>query len=610
MPVGYPTNAFFYKGEWYNTDGEGAPVTAITDPLTGRIQKYAAGQVVEDYIAPSLIDKRAAGGGFGTMLLDWTAGSEEKAGTGTGLLTDLTEMCPDPDSRSRVVKLVGTGTFSEMYGRTGISLNISDATHLGVWVRATPRVGGEHYAPFKIMMASTAWSAYGYCNLSVRADGRWHYIVTPLSSFVAIGGWSKSAPIVALRVREADGTIGRANLTTAESIIVGPIRKNPKGKAAAIVRFDDGLGSLARNECTVSAPFAGASGVTVAAGTYSFASLVQQFGFRATAYVLTDWIGETGFCTESELRTLQDSYGWNIAFQSAVNPIGYSNAGVRLLGPVGYNLVPVGGVASVDTTANTITTTAANLVIAVGAVGSWVQPFPVEFIGTDLPAPLVTGQRYYLRNDNGGTNTRFTIHPTAYDSVANTNAIDLTTAGTAANFGVRYWGAANDYSAILAEFVGGQVALRNAGFNAWQHYALNQGAWDKYSEQAAIEAGFLTAMTIDLGGVYDGCLPAFSSGVTVTVSGTGSAGALHADWLNICSAIQTDGAKTATDARNYVDALVSAGAVGGNYHHGPTTANVLVLLAYLDQLKLRADQGLIDVLTITELYERIAVERY
>ena len=35
MPVGYPTNAFFYKGEWYNTDGEGAPVTVVTDPLTG-----------------------------------------------------------------------------------------------------------------------------------------------------------------------------------------------------------------------------------------------------------------------------------------------------------------------------------------------------------------------------------------------------------------------------------------------------------------------------------------------------------------------------------------------------------------------------------------------
>ena len=46
MPVGYPTNAFFYKGEWYNTDGEGASVTADVDPLTGVIEISAGGERV------------------------------------------------------------------------------------------------------------------------------------------------------------------------------------------------------------------------------------------------------------------------------------------------------------------------------------------------------------------------------------------------------------------------------------------------------------------------------------------------------------------------------------------------------------------------------------
>ena len=46
MPVGYPTNAFFYKGEWYNTDGEGAPVTADVDPLTGEIEISAGGEKI------------------------------------------------------------------------------------------------------------------------------------------------------------------------------------------------------------------------------------------------------------------------------------------------------------------------------------------------------------------------------------------------------------------------------------------------------------------------------------------------------------------------------------------------------------------------------------
>lgn len=585
-------------------------VTAETNPLTGRVEKIAGGVAIKDYIPSGLIDKTAPGSGFGSMLLNWSAGTEEKTGTGTELLTDLSEICPDSESRTLIVKLLGTGTYSEMYGRTGISLDISDADNIGVWARATKRGNGEHYAPLKIMVASTAWTAYGYCNVSVRADGKWHYIVIPVSSFVAIGGWTKAAPIVALRVREADGTIGRSNLAAGESIMLGPIRKNARGKAAAVVRFDDGLGSLTRKECTINSTFNGASGVSIPAGVYSFAEIVQKFGFRGNAYVLTDWIGQPGFCTQAELRDLQDTYGWDIAFQSAVNPIGYSNPGVRLLGPVGYNLVPIGGVASVDTAANTITTTAANLVTAVGAVGTWVQPFPVEFIGTDLPAPLLTGTRYYLRNNNGVTNTQFTIHPTAYDSVANTNAIDLTTAGTAANFGVRYWGSANDHTAILAEFMRGQQYLRDSGFKAWQHYALNQGAWDIYTERAAIEAKWLTAMTIDLSGVYDGSMPAFTPAVHVTVSSTGSEGALHADWLNLCSAIQTDGSKTDADVRAYVNTLVKTGGTGGNYHHGPTIANVLVLLAYLDQLKLRSDQGLIDVLTVTELYDRIQAERY
>ena len=46
MPVGYPTNAFFYKGEWYNTDGEGVPATAVTNTLTGKVEIFGPGGAV------------------------------------------------------------------------------------------------------------------------------------------------------------------------------------------------------------------------------------------------------------------------------------------------------------------------------------------------------------------------------------------------------------------------------------------------------------------------------------------------------------------------------------------------------------------------------------
>jgi len=61
MPVGYPTNAFFYKGEWYNTDGEGAPVTVVTNPLTGVIENITvSGEPVLSFSSGSFAPYRLA----------------------------------------------------------------------------------------------------------------------------------------------------------------------------------------------------------------------------------------------------------------------------------------------------------------------------------------------------------------------------------------------------------------------------------------------------------------------------------------------------------------------------------------------------------------------
>jgi hypothetical protein len=74
--------------------------------------------------------------------------------------------------------------------------------------------------------------------------------------------------------------------------------------------------------------------------------------------------------------------------------------------------------------------------------------------------------------------------------------------------------------------------------------------------------------------------------------------------MKIVGGIQTDagsGVVTATDARNYVDSVVAAGGWGQNYHHRITNLNGPVLAALLDQLKIKSDAGLIDVVTATEL---------
>jgi hypothetical protein len=76
------------------------------------------------------------------------------------------------------------------------------------------------------------------------------------------------------------------------------------------------------------------------------------------------------------------------------------------------------------------------------ATTGFVTGDPVNFHVTDttgvLPAPLVAGTTYYARViSSGGGSTVLTLHPTSGDSVANTNVVNLTTAGTASFLGSR-----------------------------------------------------------------------------------------------------------------------------------------------------------------------------
>jgi len=558
-----------------------------------------------------LREPHAARGGLGDVLVAWDTAPSST--TSSSRVTDLSVMCPDPDYSSYIAKLDGTGAAGEIYQHTpGSAISMAGVNSIGFWAMAPVRPSGEHYTPIKIMLASTAWTVFGTGELTIRADGVWRYYTCPMECFVATGGWIASNDIVQIRLREGDSADGRTVLAVGESFYIGPIRKNPRGRAVGMIRFDDNIGHLYSTPIAINA-FTGDSGVSISAGSYTCLDLVEAFGFKANAYVLTDFIGQLGFETEAGLRALQDTYGWDIAFQAKANSVGISNSGVRLLGPLGYGLVPIGGVASVDTAANTITCSAVHGVLTTGNVNGLVQPFPAEFIGTDLPAPLVTGQKYYLSNANSPTNTAFKVHTTAMGSVTAADIVDLASAGTAANFGVRYWGSANDYTAILAEFQNGQAAMQAMGFKAYKHYALNQGAFDIYSERAAIEAGFKTAWSTGMGdAVTDGggwrvapyeC--AFDIQGSPSPTTFAQNGCTYASWLNIPSAIQTDGTPTASDARTYVRRLVAYGIVGGNYHHSLTIANAPVLLAYLDELKVQSDRGLLDVMTITEFQKRV-----
>lgn len=397
-----------------------------------------------------------------------------------------------------------------------------------------------------------------------------------------------------------------------DAVQVGPIYRDPAGKAFAYVRFDDNLLDQYVARQTLSTPFVGLSGVTLAVGAYSGKDVVAAFGLKANLFILTSCVGKANgnFMSVAQMRDLQDTYGWDVCFQTHANPASLNNLGLRLLGPFGYSWSKnsATSIASVDTTADTITTTAAHQMLtpAVGQAG--LQGQPIMMTGTALPAPLDTITTYWPRPTS---TTAFQLHPTEADAAANTNRIDLTSTGTPASFGYRYAGSAADSSAILADFRAGQALMQGWGLNGWRYYASNQGAFDYATVQAMMTLRASDDLRIYMGTA--GSTGSASSsylaraGWGYTAAGVGFVGGGQAATvLGDCCTFPTGYATesgTEQQARDYVDSLVLRGAVGGNYHHFfSTEATLRNLCAYCDQVRLRRNQGLLLTGTMSELW--------
>lgn len=562
--------------------------------------------------AAPLTSANTPGGGYGSTMAAFTNAPSDT--TNASRITDLSVTCPDTENGTVVARLDGHALNNATYTHTpAAAIDLTGVQNIGFWAMATPRADGQLYTGIKFIFAASAsdFVNFGVAErMTVKADGKWRFYVLPRGAFtVGAGTWTFDTPVARIRIKEADGVTGRSFMAAGEYVYIGPFRKAPRGRAVGLIRFDDGIDDLYSTRFAINS-FTGTSGVNVSAGSYNMLELVTAFGFRATCYVLTDSVGQPGFESLAGLKSLQ-SAGWDIALQSKSNPISNATAGVRLLGPLGYSMIPVGGIGSVDTSANTMTIASGTHMVQSDwdSAGGAVQPFPVEFIGTDLPAPLVVGIKYYLSNANSPTNTQIKVHTTALGSVTSANIVDLTTAGNVANFGIRYWGSANDHTAILADFTGGREWLQANGFTAHEHYALNQGAWDINTEKAYGLSGFKTAWGTSPGVTKDISIAIFETALSAANENyypttNGQAGCSRASWMNIQSATQTDGANTAAQVRDYVRKLCAYGMVGGNFHHAGTTANAAILLAFLDELKLQSDRGLIDVMTITEYQAR------
>lgn len=491
------------------------------------------------------------------------------------------------------VALVG-GSGSRPYAvQAARNAPIASTSFRGVLVQVkTPYRQGVSHIPFRVKLASdntdTKW--YGSTFLAP-ADGREHWIAIPAGYFAVAGSFVLGTDTIThVRVEDRNdlANLGYPGLQTGEMAYVGAVYINPKGRAKAIIRFDDSMTDLANATATFAA-----DGSTQA---WSCLSLLRRYGMRGTTWNLTRRIGTRNagktFATWAELRALQNE-GWDICLQAHTDPVDNANGGARLLGPYGFALRSV---ASVDTSANTITTSAAH---NIGTSNTY-WGYPITFEGSDLPAPLLLGVTYWAR---ATSTTAFTLHPTENDSIANTNAIDLTTTGTAENFSFRYAGSRNDASAILADYNTGRDLLIANGIRAdtANMVALNQGAWDAYVVEALAAGGYSFVWGIEGGDGSGTARGRIAVGEAACPIARGSTSA--STWLTLPSAIQTDGSGSpnAATIRAYVQEQVRVGAIFGNYHHALSAGNGVQLDAYLDELRIQQAAGALDICTASEV---------
>ena len=403
----------------------------------------------------------------------------------------------------------------------------------------------------------------------------------------------------------------RLGTQSGDTIAAGPIYANPAAKAFAFVRFDDGTIDqyVARQQITSGGggAYVGQSGITIPINTpYSMLGLVQAFGLKANCFVLTRHIGKTNFMTMAQLQDLQNTYGWNICTQTHYNPLNLANAGIRLLGPYGYDYKTstYGSISGVA--ANVVTTSSAHQITrATGFAGY--QGFPVTLYGSALPASSFnTSTVYWLRETS---TTQFTFHLTEDDSINGTNIVTLDVGGTAWDF--RYANSTADGSAVGSDLTIAQGILQANGLTGWRHYAPNQGAYDPISE-AAINtlraAGNMRVVSGIFGstGTLDSAFfPRVANGAVGFGTGTAASKQFNtsgAEWMTCPVAIATESV-TEANIRLAVDNAIQTGSVIGNYQHFMSTETTMrQLIAYLDHIRLRVNQGLLLTGTMDDLY--------
>lgn len=531
---------------------------------------------------PSLVADGLGAGKGGTMgrqVATWGSFSVAAQGNATLITTDFP---PQPDNATNTVRIVRNASPTSA-GECAVALSaytpVSTTAYpsVGIWVKNP----GNRVLDFRVRfwnVGGTRSVSYGG---SVCANSGWKFMTLSPKSTVA-GNWTIGTDAVgSVRVEQTD--IGpNGAWVDGDELRFGAVYADVKARPRFMLTFDDVPANVIRPyPISASAPVSGRSAK----------QMLDYFGFKGTVYVVPDLMDKSAtLVTTAEVQSLLTA-GWAIGSHSATHPIDATGAGLRLLGPYGYQRSRLAGNLTADcritsATASTDTFTCeASHNMSVGS--------KLEFVNV-APTGFQVGVTYYVTAPSGA-NLKLASTP------ANANAgtaIDIPSDWT----GTAEWrwpGSAPNDSAIYADIKAGIDGLTAKGIRGHEIFlALPQGGWDHFVRSAVERLGIrhtrgISSTSANHRSIHMG----YPTGGTVSSSPYWAPG-----WPEQADAISTDQSFNLSQATAYVDEVIANGYTGANYHHSVSDSPDVLhgLLAYL---KTKVDAGLIDVVTVWDLFD-------
>ena len=519
-------------------------------------------------------------GFMGRQVATW--GSFYVAAQGNATLIN-TDFPPQPDNATNSVRLIRNASPTSA-GECAVAVQaytpVTSTLYptVGVWVKNP----GTRPLDFRIRF----WNVGGTRSVSYGGSTRpgrgWQFMTLSGKATVA-GNWTIGTDAIgSVRVEQTDAGPNGA-WVEGDELRFGAVYADVKARPKFMLTFDDVPSNVIRPyPLTATAPASGRSAK----------QMLDYYGFKGTVYCVPDLMDRnSSLVTTEEIQNILNS-GWAIGSHSATHPIDATGAGLRLLGPYGYqrsrqvgNLTADCRVVSTATGTN-IFTCEANHNMSVGG--------KLEFVNT-APTGFLVGITYYVTAPSG---TTFKLARTAADANSGT-AITVSSAWT----GTAEWrwpGSAPDDSAIYADIKAGIDGLTAKGIRGHKlFFALPQGGWDHYVRSAVERLGIrhtrgISSVSANHRSIHLG----YPTGGTVSSSPFWAPG-----WPEQADAISTDQSFSLAQATAYVDECITFGYTGANYHHSVTDSPDVLdgLLAYL---KTKVDAGLIDVVTVWDLFEQ------